>query len=95
MVVDHNSSFYSQSNFSRCRRMFLFVVNIVDSIYQQLGTYVILMGIEIWNHGNVFPLISIEQVLEDFSQWKQISLSQLQCDVAHIFIENSLISVLL
>ncbi|XP_061285265.1 disintegrin and metalloproteinase domain-containing protein 21 [Bos javanicus] len=94
VVVDHNFFIYSQSNFSKVQENVFVVVNIVDSIYQQLGTYVILMGIEIWNYGNVFPLISIEQVLEDFSQWKQISLSQLQYDAAHIFIENSLISVL-
>ena len=94
VVVDHNFFIYSQSNFSKVQENVFVVVNIVDSMYQQLGTYVILMGIEIWNYGNVFPLISIEQVLEDFSQWKQISLSQLQYDAAHIFIENSLISVL-
>lgn len=34
----------------------------MDTIFQQLGTYVILIGIGIWNHGNVFPVISTEQV---------------------------------
>ncbi|XP_036697950.1 disintegrin and metalloproteinase domain-containing protein 21-like [Balaenoptera musculus] len=94
VVVDHNFFIYSQSNFSKVQENVFVVVNIVDSIYQQLGTYVILTGIEIWNHENVFPMISIEQVLENFSQWKQISLSQLQYDAAHIFIKNSFISVL-
>ncbi|XP_021535213.1 disintegrin and metalloproteinase domain-containing protein 21-like [Neomonachus schauinslandi] len=94
VVVDHNFLIYSQSNFSMVQEDVFLVVNIVDSIYQQLGTYVILIGIEIWNQGNVFPMISIEQVLEDFAQWKQLSLSQLQYDVAHFFIKNSLISVL-
>lgn len=94
VVVDHNFLIYSQSNFSVVEENVLLVVNIVDSIYQQLDTYVILIGIEIWNHGNVIPMISIEQVLKDFSQWKQISLSQLQYDAAHIFIKNSLLSVL-
>ena len=91
VVVDHNFFIYSQSNFSKVQENVFVVVNIVDSIYQQLGTYVILTGIEIWNHENVFPMISIEQVLENFSQWKQISLSQLQYDAAHIFIKNSFI----
>ncbi|XP_046505052.1 disintegrin and metalloproteinase domain-containing protein 21-like, partial [Equus quagga] len=94
VVIDHNFFIYSQSNFSRVQEDVFLVVNIVDSIYQQLGTYVILIGTEIWNHGNVFPMVNIEQVLEDFSQWKQISLSQLQDDAAHIFIKNSLIIVL-
>uniref|UniRef100_A0A8C0JY63 ADAM metallopeptidase domain 21 n=1 Tax=Canis lupus dingo TaxID=286419 RepID=A0A8C0JY63_CANLU len=94
VVVDHNFLIYSQSNFSMVQEDVFLVVNIVDSIYQQLGTYVILIGIEIWNQGNVFPMISIEQVLEDFSKWKQISLSQLQYDAAHFFIKNPLISVL-
>lgn len=34
----------------------------MNAIYQQLGTYVILIGIEIWNLGSVFPMISIKQV---------------------------------
>lgn len=34
----------------------------MNTIYQQLDTYVILIGIEIWSLGNVFPIISIEQV---------------------------------
>uniref|UniRef100_A0A8D1CPH2 ADAM metallopeptidase domain 21 n=4 Tax=Sus scrofa TaxID=9823 RepID=A0A8D1CPH2_PIG len=94
VVVDHNFFIYSEGNFSKVQENVFFVINIVDSIYQQLGTYVILIGIEIWNHENVFPMTSIEQVLENFSQWKQIGLSQLQYDAAHIFIKSSLISVL-
>nr|XP_019575544.1 PREDICTED: disintegrin and metalloproteinase domain-containing protein 21-like [Rhinolophus sinicus] len=94
VVVDQNFFTYSQSNFSMVQEDVVLVVNIVDSIYQQLGTYVILIGMEIWNHGNVFQMISIEQVLEDFAQWKHISLSRLQYDAAHIFIKNPLISTL-
>ncbi|KAM7154734.1 disintegrin and metalloproteinase domain-containing protein 21-like [Molossus nigricans] len=94
VVLDQNFFIYSQSNFSKVQEDVFLVINIVDSIYQQLGTYVILIGIEIWNHENVFPMISIEQVLEDFAQWKQIRLSRLQYDAAHIFIKNSLISTL-
>uniref|UniRef100_A0A8C3WMS0 Peptidase M12B domain-containing protein n=1 Tax=Catagonus wagneri TaxID=51154 RepID=A0A8C3WMS0_9CETA len=77
VVVDHNFFIYSEGNFSKVQENVFVVINIVDSIYQQLDTYVILIGIEIWNHENVFPMTSIEQVLENFSQWKRISLSQL------------------
>ncbi|XP_037359502.1 disintegrin and metalloproteinase domain-containing protein 21-like [Talpa occidentalis] len=94
VVVDHDFFMYSQGNFSKVQEDVFLVVNIVDSIYQQLSTYVILIGIEIWNNENVFSMMNIQQVLEDFSQWKQVSLSQLQYDTAHIFIKNSLISVL-
>ncbi|XP_006091104.2 disintegrin and metalloproteinase domain-containing protein 21-like [Myotis lucifugus] len=94
VVVDRNFFIYSQSNFSKVQEDVYLVINIVDSIYQQLDTYVILIAIEIWNHENAFSMISIEQVLEDFAQWKQISLSRLHCDAAHIFIKNSLISTL-
>ena len=59
-----------------------------------MDTYVTLVGIEIWNRGNVLPMENIHQVLEDFSHWKQISLSQVHHDAAHIFIRSSLISVL-
>ncbi|KAM8781560.1 disintegrin and metalloproteinase domain-containing protein 21-like [Rhynchonycteris naso] len=94
VVVDQNFFIYSESNFSKVQEDVFLVTNIVDSIYQQLGTYVILVGVEIWNHENVFPMISIEQVLEDFAQWKQIRLSWLQYDAAHIFIKNSLMNIL-
>lgn len=41
------------------------VANVVDSICQQLGTYAILIGIEICNHGYVFPMTSMEQLKTD------------------------------
>ncbi|XP_066199915.1 disintegrin and metalloproteinase domain-containing protein 21-like [Saccopteryx leptura] len=94
VVVDQSFFIYSESNFSKVQEDVFLVTNLVDSIYQQLGTYVILVGVEIWNHENVFPMISIEQVLEDFTQWKQIRLSWLQYDAAHIFIKNSLMGTL-
>ncbi|ELV10980.1 Disintegrin and metalloproteinase domain-containing protein 21 [Tupaia chinensis] len=94
VVVDHDFFIYSQSNFSKVQEDVFLVVNMVDSMYQQLNTYVILIGIEIWNQGNIFPMTTIEQVLQDFARWKQISLSQLQYDAAHIFIKSSFISIL-
>ncbi|XP_075388304.1 disintegrin and metalloproteinase domain-containing protein 21 [Tenrec ecaudatus] len=94
VVVDHDFFIYSERNFSKVQENVILVVSIVDSIYQQLGIYVMLMGIAIWNQENVFPIISIEQVLEDFSHWKQVSLSQLQHDAAHLFIKYSFKNVL-
>ncbi|XP_076705393.1 disintegrin and metalloproteinase domain-containing protein 21 [Callospermophilus lateralis] len=94
VVIDHDFFVYSQSNLSKVQEDVVLIVNLVDSLYQQLSTYVILVGIEIWNQRNAFPMVNIEQVLEDFSQWKQVSLSQLQHDAAHIFIKNAHISIL-
>nr|XP_012805272.2 disintegrin and metalloproteinase domain-containing protein 21 [Jaculus jaculus] len=94
VVIDHDFFTYSQSNVSKVQEDVFLVVSIVDSTYQQLSTYVTLIGIEIWNHRNVFRMINIRQVLDDFSAWKQISLSQLQYDAAHIFIKSSSIKVL-
>lgn len=94
VVVDYGFFTYSQRNLSKVREDVVLIVNMVDSMYRQLDTYVTLMGIEIWNRGNVFPMENIHQVLEDFSQWKQVSLSQVPHDTAHIFIRSSLISVL-
>uniref|UniRef100_A0A2K6D5P1 ADAM metallopeptidase domain 21 n=1 Tax=Macaca nemestrina TaxID=9545 RepID=A0A2K6D5P1_MACNE len=94
VVVNHDFFIYSQSNISKVQEDVFLVVSMVDSMYQQLCTYIMLIGIEIWNQGNIFPMTSIEQVLNDFSQWKLISLSQLQHDAAHMFIKNSLISIL-
>ncbi|KAM5273618.1 disintegrin and metalloproteinase domain-containing protein 21 [Ctenodactylus gundi] len=94
VVVDYDFFLFSQSNLSKVQEDVFVVVNMVDSVYHRLGTYVTLIGIEIWNQGNIFPMRTIEQVLEDFSQWKQISLSQLQHDAAHIFIKSSVISIL-
>lgn len=94
VVVDYGFFTYSQRNLSKVQEDVVLIVNMVDSMYRQLDTYVTLMGIEIWNRGNVFPMENIHQVLEDFSQWKQVSLSQVPHDAAHIFIRSSLISVL-
>uniref|UniRef100_A0A2K5HHL0 ADAM metallopeptidase domain 21 n=1 Tax=Colobus angolensis palliatus TaxID=336983 RepID=A0A2K5HHL0_COLAP len=94
VVVNHDFFIYSQSNISKVQEDVFLVVSMVDYMYQQLCTYIMLIGIEIWNQRNVFPMTSIEQVLNDFSQWKLISLSQLQHDAAHMFIKNSLISIL-
>ncbi|XP_012382687.2 disintegrin and metalloproteinase domain-containing protein 21-like [Dasypus novemcinctus] len=94
VVVDHDFFSYSQSNLSNVQEDVFLVINMVDSIYQQLSTYVILIGIEIWNQGNFFPITNIEQILEDFSHWKQISLSRLQHDAAHLFVKNSRINAL-
>ncbi|XP_017193198.1 disintegrin and metalloproteinase domain-containing protein 21 [Oryctolagus cuniculus] len=94
VVADHDFFTYSQSNISKVQEDILLVVNVVDFMYQKLNTCVILIGIEVWNQRNAFPMRNINQILEDFSQWKQIRLSKTQHDAAHIFIKNSLISVL-
>ncbi|KAM9201960.1 LOW QUALITY PROTEIN: disintegrin and metalloproteinase domain-containing protein 21-like [Dugong dugon] len=94
VVVDNDFFIHPESNFSKVQEDVLLVVGRVDCIYQQLGTSVILMGIAIWNQENVFPIISTEQVLEDFSHWKQISLSWLQHDPTHLFIKYSFKNVL-
>ncbi|KAL1789794.1 disintegrin and metalloproteinase domain-containing protein 21 [Sigmodon hispidus] len=94
VVVDYDFFTYSQSNLSQVREDVIHIVNMVDSMYKQLDTYVTLIGIEIWNRGNVFPMNDIHEVLENFSRWKQISLSQVPHDAAHIFIKSSLIHVL-
>ncbi|XP_021509199.1 disintegrin and metalloproteinase domain-containing protein 21 [Meriones unguiculatus] len=94
VVVDYGFFIYSQRNLSKVREDVVLIVNMVDSMYRQLDTYVTLIGIEIWNRGNVFPMENIHQVLEDFSQWKQVSLFQVHHDAVHIFIRSPLISVL-
>ncbi|XP_008821444.1 disintegrin and metalloproteinase domain-containing protein 21 [Nannospalax galili] len=94
VVIDYDFFTYFQRNLSKVQEYVFLIVNMVDSMYQQLNTYVSLIGIEVWNQGNAFPLTSISQVLEDFAQWKRINLSQLQHDAAHLFIKSSLIQIL-
>uniref|UniRef100_A0A0P6JKK8 Disintegrin and metalloproteinase domain-containing protein 21 preproprotein n=2 Tax=Heterocephalus glaber TaxID=10181 RepID=A0A0P6JKK8_HETGA len=94
VVIDHDFFVYSQSNLSKVQEDIFLVANIVDSLYHQLSTYVTLIGLEIWNQGNIFQMTSIEQVWSDFSQWKKTRLSQLQHDAAHIFIKSSRINIL-
>ncbi|XP_013010606.1 disintegrin and metalloproteinase domain-containing protein 21 [Cavia porcellus] len=94
IVIDHDFFTYSQGNLSKVQEDVFLVVSIVDSMFRQLSTYVTLIGIEIWNQGNIFQMISIGQVLGDFSEWKKISFSQLQHDAAHIFIKNPHINTL-
>ncbi|XP_040831643.1 disintegrin and metalloproteinase domain-containing protein 21-like [Ochotona curzoniae] len=94
VVADLDFFTYSQSNFSKVQEDIVLIVNIVDFMYQKLSVCVILIGIEVWNQGNAFLMRNMRQILEDFSQWKQIRLSQLQHDAAHIFIKNSLMPIL-
>ncbi|XP_058144697.1 disintegrin and metalloproteinase domain-containing protein 21-like [Dasypus novemcinctus] len=88
VVMDNYSFNYSNRNVSKATEDILNVINLVDSIYLQLGLHVSLIGIEIWNQGN---LINVEQdiseLLDSFSQWKSVHLyPRLPHDSGHLFV---------
>lgn len=88
VVVDNYSFNYSNNNVSKATEVILNVINVTDSIYLWLGLHVSLIGIEIWNQGN---LINVEQhmsqLLDSFSEWKSIHLyPRLPPDLGDLFV---------
>ncbi|TKC36041.1 hypothetical protein EI555_007611, partial [Monodon monoceros] len=73
VVVDNYSFNYSNNNVSKATEDILHVINVTDSIYLWLGLCVSLIGIEIWNQGN---LINVEQhtsqLCDSFSECKRM-----------------------
>lgn len=79
---------YSNNNVSKATEDILNVINVTDSIYLWLGLCVSLIGIEIWNQGN---LINVEQHMsqlrDSFSDWKSIHLyPRLPPDLGDLFV---------
>ncbi|XP_008568773.1 PREDICTED: disintegrin and metalloproteinase domain-containing protein 25-like [Galeopterus variegatus] len=89
VVVDHERFLHQESNISNVQLEAEIIVHIIDAFYTSLKIDVVLLGIEIWNKGNVLATDDIEVLLRTFCQWKRVSLnSRIQHDVAHIFVKK-------
>ncbi|XP_027997286.2 disintegrin and metalloproteinase domain-containing protein 20 [Eptesicus fuscus] len=90
IVVDHFRYVFSGSNVSLVQRELLNVVSVIDIFYTPFKLNIVLIGVEIWNQGNLVSTDDIDQLLEDFSLWKFTHLDgRLQHDDVHLVIKKS------
>ncbi|NXS53133.1 ADA20 protein, partial [Brachypteracias leptosomus] len=87
VVVDNVRFVKLGRNESEILRQVIEIINIGDSLYQQLSVRLFLVGLEIWTKSNLINVTgSIEKVLSDFNRWRKSALSpRLRHDTAHLF----------
>jgi len=87
VVVDNVWFVKSGRNESEVLRQVIEIVNIGDSLYEQLSVRLFLVGLEIWTKSNLINITnSIGKVLDDFNRWRKSDLSpRMRHDIAHLF----------
>lgn len=87
VVVDNVRFVRSDRNESKVLRQVLEVVNIGDSLYDQLSVQLFLVGLEIWTDSNPINITkSASKTLADFNRWRKSDLyPRMQHDTAHLF----------
>ncbi|XP_015720127.1 disintegrin and metalloproteinase domain-containing protein 20 [Coturnix japonica] len=87
VVVDNVRFERSDRNESRVLRQVLEIINIGDSLYDQLSVQLYLVGLEIWTKSNPINITnSVNKALADFNRWRKSDLyPRLQHDTAHLF----------
>ncbi|NXE24234.1 ADA20 protein, partial [Ardeotis kori] len=87
VVVDHVRFVKSGGNESEVLRQVLQIINIADSLYEQLSVRLFLVGLEIWTKGNLINITkSITKALDDFNKWRKSDLSpRMRHDIANLF----------
>ncbi|KAM6335757.1 LOW QUALITY PROTEIN: disintegrin and metalloproteinase domain-containing protein 20-like [Podargus strigoides] len=87
VVVDNVRFVKWGRNESEVLRQVMEVINIGDSLYEQLSVRLFLVGVEMWTKTNLINVTkSIGKVLADFNKWRRSDLSpRLRHDAAHLF----------
>ncbi|NXL67225.1 ADA20 protein, partial [Chordeiles acutipennis] len=87
VVVDNVRFVKSGRNESEVLRQVIEVINIGDSLFEQLSVKLFLVGLEIWTESNLIDITnSIGKVLNNFNKWRKSDLSpQMRHDIAHLF----------
>uniref|UniRef100_A0A8B9S5B8 ADAM metallopeptidase domain 20 n=1 Tax=Apteryx owenii TaxID=8824 RepID=A0A8B9S5B8_APTOW len=87
VVVDQVRFVKSGGNESEVFRQIMNIINIGDSLYDQLSVQLYLLGLEIWTKGNLINITnSVGKTLTDFNKWKKTNLSpRMRHDAAHLF----------
>ncbi|NXL89790.1 ADA20 protein, partial [Alectura lathami] len=87
VVVDNVRFVKSGRNESEVLRQVLEVINIGDSLYDQLSVQLFLVGLEIWTQSNPINITnSVNKALGDFNKWRKSDLSpRMRHDTAHLF----------
>uniref|UniRef100_A0A8D1WMX3 ADAM metallopeptidase domain 29 n=2 Tax=Sus scrofa TaxID=9823 RepID=A0A8D1WMX3_PIG len=90
-VVDNTLYNHFKQNISRLQEDLFLIVNIVDSIYQELGVKVLLFGMEIWNRRNHVEVGPERRTLTDFCIWKAGNIdARMAHDTIHLFINKTI-----
>ncbi|XP_010191395.1 PREDICTED: LOW QUALITY PROTEIN: disintegrin and metalloproteinase domain-containing protein 21-like [Mesitornis unicolor] len=86
VVVDNVRFVKSGRNESEVLRQVIEIINIGDSLYEQLSVRLFLVGLEIWTKGNLINITnSINKVLDSFNKWRRSDLSlRIRHDVAQL-----------
>lgn len=87
VVVDNVRFVKSGRNESEVLRQVLEIINIGDSLYEQLSVRLFLVGLEIWTKSNLVNITnSVNKVLDSFNKWRKSNLSpRMRHDTAHLF----------
>ncbi|KAM6358705.1 disintegrin and metalloproteinase domain-containing protein 20-like [Alca torda] len=87
VVVDNVRFVKSGRNESEVLRQVIEIINIGDSLYEQLSVRLFLVGLEIWTKSNLINITnSINKALGDFNNWRKSNLSpRMRHDTAHLF----------
>ncbi|NXC50302.1 ADA20 protein, partial [Penelope pileata] len=87
VVVDNVRFVRSGRNESEVLRQVLEIVNIGDSLYDQLSVQLFLVGLEIWTKSNPINITkSVNKALADFNIWRRSELyPRMRHDVGHLF----------
>lgn len=91
VVVDNVRFVRSGRNESEVLRQVIEVINIGDSLYEQLSVQLFLVGLEIWTKSNFINITnSVSKALGDFNKWRKSDLyPRMRHDTAHLFAYQS------
>jgi hypothetical protein len=65
------------------------ILNEINLVFVSVDVAVALLGLEIWNKGNLMPVEKINAVLREFCKWKRANLNnRIAHDVAHLFTKH-------
>ncbi|XP_056427488.1 disintegrin and metalloproteinase domain-containing protein 9-like isoform X2 [Hyla sarda] len=72
MVVSHLQFQFHDENTTSVTEGMLELINHVNTVFQELNTQIVLVGLEIWSYGNLIDMKreSADEILSDFLKWK-------------------------
>ncbi|EDL35509.1 mCG63082 [Mus musculus] len=90
LVVDCERIRYHNNNKSHVLVEVFLIISLINKIYFALDIEVVLIGLELWNEGNLVPVDRMQILLEEFCVWKTLSLNiRIPNDIAHLFVNHS------
>ncbi|NWI12206.1 ADA20 protein, partial [Crypturellus soui] len=91
VVIDHGIFLKAGENESEVFKIVMNVINVADSVYDQLSVQLYLTGLEIWTKGDLInKSTTAGKTLTDFNKWRRANLTQrMSHDSAHLFVSHS------